>query len=157
MNRSLAAEHRRSGGFSTIELLTVLVLVAVMSALAFPSMGGYVDRSHTRRALDRVVSDVTYARILATQQGRRTAVTLAGDGTYTIDTLTAEGAWAPVRTVRLRDDFGGVTLSGGLVTLEFSSRGILTNQAEDGFIKIHRNGARDSVFVSPAGRMYRGY
>lgn len=146
-----------AGGFSAIELMTVLVLIGIGVSLAIPPMNGYVERTRTRSALDRVVTDVSFARVYAVQHGRRAALHLQGDGTYTIDTLTTGGSWAPVRTVQLRNDYGGVSITGTVSTLEFSSRGILTSQADEAVLTVSRGEHKDSVFVSPAGRLYRDF
>jgi prepilin-type N-terminal cleavage/methylation domain-containing protein len=145
-----------NSGFSLIELLTVMVIVAVLMSVAVPSMAPYIDRMRTRRALDRVVSDVAFARLTAIQNGRRTAVRFGTDGTYTVDTLSAAGTWGALRTTRLRDDFSGVSISSSENMLEFNSRGLIHNIG-DGFIRMQRGGARDSVFVAPTGRIYRDF
>ena len=147
---------RRDAGFSMIELLTSLVLVAVIVSVVAPSMDGYVDRMRTRRALDRLVSDVAFARVTAIQQGRRTAIRFLGEGQYTIDTLSTSGSWGALRTVSLRDDFRGVSISSGATSLEFSSRGLIQN-VSDGIIRMERGTVRDSVFVAPTGRIYRDF
>jgi type IV fimbrial biogenesis protein FimT len=140
-----------------IELLTVLVVVGLLVTLATPSMDNYMERTRTRRAMDRVVADVAYTRMLAAERGRRTALTMQANGTYSIDTLTNAGAWSPMRTVRLRDDYPGVTFSGTTLALQFSSRGILTNSGTETILKVASNETRDSIFVSPAGRVYRAF
>jgi len=146
---------READGFTFVEIITALVLLAIFSSMAVPAMGGYVDKVRTRGALDQLVGDVGYARILAIQQGRRTRVTVSSGATYSVDTISNGGAWGSLRSVNLDLDYQGVAFTTP-ITLEFSSRGLLTNQATDGYIKIMKNEAKDSIFVSPAGRIYRG-
>jgi prepilin-type N-terminal cleavage/methylation domain-containing protein len=149
---------QRTDGFSLVEILTALVLVALVSSMAVPSMRSYVDRTNTRRALDQLVADISYARLLAVQQGKRTAVVIDDDGSYVINVSDNAGGWVTLKAVELNDEYEGVAVEGDLAALEFSSRGLLmTELASDGFIKIVRNGVRDSVFVSPAGRVYRAF
>jgi prepilin-type N-terminal cleavage/methylation domain-containing protein len=150
------------GGFSAIELLTVLVLVTVLASIAAPSMDAYVDRTRTQRALDQLVGDVAYARLLAVQEGRSTAVRLEANGTYRIERLDAGGSWVAIRTVDLAGLYRGVgfDLEGGTAAIEFSSRGLISNFGDSGaesFLKVSRASSRDSVFVSPAGRTYRAF
>jgi prepilin-type N-terminal cleavage/methylation domain-containing protein len=149
---------KQTDGFSLVEILAALVIMALLTSMAVPSMGEYVDRTNTRRALDRVVADVSYARVLSVQQGRRVRVNLLTDGTYVISSLDDGGNWIPLRTVDLEAEYPAISLTGGVTELEFSSRGLLNSTAtSDGFIKVVRNTVRDSVFVSPAGRVYRAF
>ncbi|MEX2572146.1 MAG: GspH/FimT family pseudopilin [Gemmatimonadota bacterium] len=147
----------RSAGFSAIELLTVLVLVGVLTSLAAPAMGAYVDASRTRRAVDHFVADIAFARLLAVNEGRRIAVDIGADATYTVERLSTDGTWSTLRTVRLRDEYVGVSVVSGNARFEFSSRGLMTNETTDSTIEITRNDASAVAFVSPAGRVYREY
>ena len=148
----------RVSGFSLIEILAALVLIALMASMAVPSMNGYVDRSMTRRALDQLVSDIAFARLNAVQQGRRTTVGLQSGGTYVVRSLGTDDTWTTLKTVNLTNEYPGVAFGGDVTTLEFSSRGLLmTAIVGDGFIKISRAATRDSVFISPAGRVYRAF
>lgn len=156
MTTPMKTRQRELGGFSMIELMTVLVLIGIGASMVGPSFGTYMERSQTRRALDRVVGDVTYARMQAVQQGRRTAVNFQSDGSYTIDALATDGNWSTIRTIRLRDDYGGVTVSGA-TTLEFDSRGLLGNHSSEAFVVVGRNAIQDTVFISTVGRLYRGF
>ncbi len=148
---------RSTAGFTMLELLTVLVVVAVLASLAAPSLRGYIEQSRVQGALDRLVGDVAYARMLAVQRGGGTVIRLEGDGSYAIDTLSVTGATGSVRTVRLRDDFGGVTLDGTTSELSFDSRGLLLNQDGESFLRVSRGDLSASLFVSAAGRVYRDF
>lgn len=158
MNHGKPHSLRGRDGFSLIEILVVLVLITLITSFAAPSMSAYVDRTKTRRALDRLVGDIAYSRLIAVEQGRRTAIVIQDDGSYTIQALDESGTWVTLKTVALRNEFPGVSVGGGLMNIEFTSRGMLNGtSANDGFIKVSRASVRDSVFVSPAGRVYRAY
>lgn len=146
-----------AAGYSMIELLTVLVIIGIGASVATPAIASYIDQARSQRALDRLVVDVSYARMMAVEDGRKSAIRVQADGTYTIETLAPGGAWTPIRTVRLGDDYPGIVLSGTVSALEFSSRGLVENLAGEAYIKVSVHGARDSVFVSPAGRAYRDF
>lgn len=144
-------------GFSALELMTVLVILTIAGSLATPSLRGFVDQSRTRRALDQLVADLSYARLLAVEEGRRFGVRLQSDGSYTIESLSTGGSWTPVHNVRLRDEFDGVSLEGDVSMIEFSSRGLMTSLTGDSYVRLTVNGSRDSIFLSPAGRVYRDF
>ena len=158
MNASNERTPEKHGGFSLIELLVVLVLLSLLTAIAVPSMSGFVDRTKTRRALDRLVMDISYARVLSVQQSRRTNVAIEADGSYSISAMQDDGSWTTLRAVDLAAEYPGIAISGGLTDLQFTSRGTLdTAAAVDGFVKVSRGALRDSIFVSPAGRVYRAF
>lgn len=152
------AAPKRTAGFSLIELVTALVLTGVLLSLVAPKMDAYITRQKTRRSLDRVAGDISHARLLAVQNGRRIWIRMDPSGSYSVDSVSASGDTLPIKTVDLRQDYGEVTMT-GLSRLEFSSRGLVSNLAGDGdaYVKVVTPGYRDSLFVSPAGRIYRAY
>jgi type II secretion system protein H len=157
MRNSLNVLRRCRGGFSLIELLVAMVILAILATMALPSMGGYVDRTQTRRALDQLTADFGVARMHAVERARPTRIVMQTDGSYTIQAQSADGTWATIRSVRLRDNFPGVSLSAASTVVQFSSRGLVTNLSGDGLIRVTRNSVRDSLFISPAGRVYRAF
>lgn len=140
-----------------VEILIVLVTIALVVGLASPSLNGFVQRNQVRSALDRLAADVAFARLHAVREGRRTAINIDGDGIYTIDTMSTGGTWATVRTVNLRSDHPELTISGGDQRFEFDSRGILAGGTDNAVFAMTRGAHADSMFVSPAGRVYRDY
>lgn len=161
MNRTRQA-LRREDGYSLIELLTVLVLIAVLTSMAGPAMGRYVQQNKTRRALDLIAMDLAYARLVAVERSQRTWLRVQANGNYTVDTLAANGIDpVPVKRVNLSNDIIGLTVAEGSATqFEFSSRGMVVNYGSEtfgGVLKLTAGVARDSLFVSPAGRVYRAY
>ena len=147
---------RSPGGFTFVEIITALVLLALFSAFAVPAMSGYTDKTRTRGALDHLVADIAHARVLAVEQGRRVRVSINDDATYSVDTLSTSGGWGTYRLIDLDIDYRGVTFTAER-SLEFNSRGMLTNLGSDLFIRVTKDDARDSVFISPAGRIYRAH
>lgn len=140
-----------------IELLIVLITIAILVAAAQPSLAGFVQRNQTRRALDRLVADVSSARLQAVHDSRRTAVTIKGDGSYTIDTLSTGGVWVPSRIVQVENQFPGVVMTPADKRFEFNSRGLLVGGSDNAVIVARRGDGADSIFVSSAGRVYRDF
>ena len=147
---------RRDAGFSLIEILIVLVLMGITAALAQPSMENYVNRSKTRRALDRLTGDIAMTRMLAVRSGDRAVLEVSGTNRYRI---WVEGV--PVDTMKdvsLAEDYAGVqvqapTPDGRLV---FNGRGLLVTPGTG--LMVARFGAlADTLKITAAGRVYRAY
>lgn len=143
-------------GHSLIELLTVLVLILVIASLTAPSMSSYIAEARTRRALDRVASDIAYARMVAVRARTPAAITFSSGTAYTIVLQTSPVK--VIRSVSLRGEYAGVTVtppvtSGSLV---FDARGLLTTTNYGPIItrSIH---SADTAVITPTGRIYRDY
>ena len=67
----------RQGGFSLIELITVIAIAGVLAAIAFPAMTRYKRKEDTRDAAIGVSGMVTNARARAIASGRMTFLLLA--------------------------------------------------------------------------------
>lgn len=152
-HRLLRSRH----GYSLIELMVVVVLIGLVVSIAGPSLQGSVTRQRARRALDQTLADVAFTRVIAVREGMPTEIEFTASGRYTMRRLPPGGSPVTLRTVELWREYPGVGLDvvTGVAKLQFSSRGLLRNLSSDGFIKIASSSARDSAFVSPAGRVYR--
>lgn len=146
---------RHDAGFTLIEILVVLSLMAITAALAQPSLRAYVEESKTQRALDRLTGDIALARMLAVRSGDRTVIEVSGGDRYRIWVESV-----PVDTIRevsLAQDYAGVQLLAppdGRLT--FNGRGLLVAPASG--VVIARLGVRaDTLTITAAGRVYRAY
>lgn len=153
---------RTRDGFTLIELLMVVALMGILASLAAPRMNLYVEQTKTRRALDQISTDLSKARLMAVERSQRTWVTVGGNGNYTLDTLATNGVdRVPFKRVNLSSDIQGLSVVAGSANeFEFSSRGMVVNygqESDGGVLTVTAGSARDSLFVSPSGRVYRGF
>lgn len=146
---------RSEAGFSLMELLVVLVLVGVLASMGGPAMGEYISRQKTRRALDQVAADLSYARVAAVRSGRRAVVTFTGPSDYRVE--VAGDTAAAMRIVRLGSDYAGVVVTPPGATLEFNSRGLLVSALPQQYLVVSLGSTRDSLILTPAGRVYRDF
>jgi prepilin-type N-terminal cleavage/methylation domain-containing protein len=115
--------RRRSSvsGFTLIELVVALFIVAAAAAVALPSVGRSVDGLRLRREASQVAALVRTARLRALTEQRPVRVTLdPGRGTVT---LAAAGADPRPREIVLRAGVSARVDAGGSA-LTFSPRGV---------------------------------
>src|SRR5690606_17646652 len=146
---------RSDAGFTLVEVLVVLLLVAVLTALAGPSLSAYVGGSKTRRAVDRIATDLAYARMQAVRSGRHVVVRFDPSGSYRVEVVG--DAEAPPRHVTLANEHGGILLSAPVDSLEFDARGLVVSDPGRGIIVVSHGEQRDSLLITPAGRVYRDF
>jgi prepilin-type N-terminal cleavage/methylation domain-containing protein len=80
-------------GFSLVEVVIVLLIVAVVAAVGLPSLRPYVDRIATDQAAREITTAIAVGRHGAVMQATRARVTIAAD-TLRVDRLKAE-EWEP--------------------------------------------------------------
>lgn len=120
---------RSSRGFTIIELMITLVIVAVLLAVVVPSFTDLMARRRLEGAATELSTDLQYARTEAISRQRDVAlVTAAGGGSYTI---TAAGP-VPLKTVALPT---GVTVTQN-VTLTFTALRGVPNETAGGNVTI---------------------
>jgi type II secretory pathway pseudopilin PulG len=157
-------------GYSLVELIFVVGVVAVMAAAAIPQSIAALDRSRTKAAARHLAAWVALARMEAVKRGVYVALCFGGSGLSTSLSMFADGNGNGVRTrdiqrridrridsrVRLFDQFPGVQYEdvriGSSTLLSISPLGTATS----GTLYLRgRDGTRMGV-VSPAPPVERG-
>ena len=128
-----ARRHRRQGGFTLVELLIVVGLVAVVLALAGPSFVDYIQLQRLRGINAQLVTDINLARSEATSRNARVLMRFQADSTMscyivytsnsaaTCDCTAGDGARCPtagtgeIRTVQV-PLARGVVIAGNTTT-----------------------------------------
>lgn len=156
MNAQSKIRHRRGPlGYTMVEVVTVLVVMAVAVSLAAPAIGGIVAANRPQRAMDRVTADLSLARLQAVRAGQRASFRIDSATAYTVTIDDPAGA-RTVKRVNLREDFPGLALSPSSGTATFDSRGLLV-QSSLARITATARGKSASLTVSPVGRIFREY
>jgi len=72
-------------GFTLIEILIIVALIAIIAGLSYPSLKGTVRRAALNRSQDAVFSALEYARIKAMETGNDWVVIFSpSDSSYTV-------------------------------------------------------------------------
>jgi prepilin-type N-terminal cleavage/methylation domain-containing protein len=145
----------RTAGFSLVEIVIALVLIVILAGISFPKLGGLTARNRINTVMNQFSADVAYARALAVQtgDGARIQIRSAPAG-YSLEILR-DGVWQEAKRVEIAAEYPGFSM-GPATTLSFNSRGILV-PSNSVTVRVEQHQQRDSVFVLPTGRVYRGY
>ncbi len=88
MNKKL----RNRQGFTLIEMMTVVVVIGIVSVMAFPRFGATIDRLKMKSEMRNIVSKMRLARSEAITSKQNIGVTFdwleSGNGEYTLHVIT---------------------------------------------------------------------
>jgi len=147
---------RHETGFTVLELLTVVLIIGAMLAVAIPYLSKQTGKTSARGAADAVAALHAAARMGAIQRGR-TASLVIPTGTnkalVVANKVTSSGLDTLGKVVDLAGQFG-VTVTSTSDTISFSPRGI-GNMSSSVTIIISKQGFSDTLRVSRGGRLSR--
>ena len=135
-------------GFTLLELLVVLSIMAIMAGVSLPAMLGMRDRITVRLAAVDAARTLADARTVALTSSRRTAVRI----NQATNTLTVVSGPDTIRTLRLNEY--GVQLRTTRDSIAFGPTGIGWGAAA-ATLTLTRGGASTSLAVSRLGRIRR--
>jgi len=155
----LPSQRRDEAGYSLIEVIVALVILAIVASTAIPSFAATLGMVRGRSAAAQVTSDVAYTRMLAIRSGQGASLVFTGAASYAI--LEGSGGGAVARKfVDLSVDHPGlqvVRVTAG-TSVVFDSRGMAV--AGSGKLAIRPASASagepaDTIRISPVGMVRR--
>jgi len=135
-------------GFTLLELLVVLTILAILSGVSLPALLGMRDRITVRLAAVDAARTLADARTVALTASRRTAVRID----QVTNTLTVVSGPDTIRTLRLNEY--GVQLRTTRDTIAFGPTGIGWGAAT-ATLTLTRGSASSALAVSRLGRIRR--
>jgi prepilin-type N-terminal cleavage/methylation domain-containing protein len=114
---------RKNSGFTVIELVVVIAIVAIVTAFTIPSVMSWIPEKRLRSAGDELFSNLLYAKMQAIKNNVSWAVVF-NPPPSTLNTYEIHsdyyGADTTVKTVNLTDYGDGVRYGGGNATAPIS-------------------------------------
>jgi prepilin-type N-terminal cleavage/methylation domain-containing protein len=133
--------------FTLIELTVTLCIVSILSAIAVPRAGRFLDGIHVRGAVIEVESLFSAARHLAI--ARASQVTVEIDTVSRTIYVSADGDTLRKRAIGAEHD---VRLASTRARMTYSATGMGYGAANLSVV-VRRNSVADTVFVSRLGRL----
>ena len=150
----------RRSGFSLVEVLIAVVIVGIMSLMAYPRVSRSMIKSDLRGGRTRLANMFATARAAATQNSR-TATFVRFNGNTAVVTATPRRTTTGTGTedtlgvaVNMSTMYSASLVLGGLTAVSYDPRGWgATAPTGGGWIKLTRGSYRDSVKVDQLGRV----
>lgn len=110
----------KSNGFTLVELMTAIAVLAILAGIAVPSFRDFTANQRLRGAAFDLRTDLTLARSEALKRNSNVTITVrTADGWQSGWTVTSGGA-----TLRSRNDLGsGVIVTTDVVSITFNGNG----------------------------------
>ena len=152
----MRSKGRRYVGYTLAEILIVVTIIGIISAISLPRLGALRDKSELSGAMSRFTRGVMAARQAAIQRGKRSAFRHKSNQIWVIVDTTATDSVIVVSPVSLFDLYGvEVTEPAGLASIGYDPRGVSTQANKQVFRFKHRSNLMDSLCVSKLGNTIR--
>jgi type IV fimbrial biogenesis protein FimU len=136
---------RKQSGFTILELMVVICIVAILSAIAIPNYLAWLPKQRLRNASSELRANMQHARLAAVQANESCTVSfnLMNDS-YTIPCLN--------KTIRLSEYDASLTLGVGQGTdsITFTSRGMIDGNSTLNFF-IESDNDSQGIRIYPTG------
>lgn len=157
--------HTPKSGFSIIEVLIVVAIAAILTAIGIPAFNVFIGNTRTSTIANEFVSALNLARSEAMKRGKLVYVCRSSDGA----SCAASGAWGQGwlvadendEAIRVREGLKDPSVFEGYGEFEakvtFQSNGMLDENEEvveaDDYFKIDNMGRSMCIFINNAGRV----
>jgi len=142
----------RRTGYTLTEMMVVLIMIGVVTALSIPRLHGASSSAGLRSARQQTASYLAQAHSLAIQRGKEAWFNRSGD----VITVTVDSSGTQVIYGRAHDlsKEHGVTIpTTSHDIIKFDSRGYAIGAGTTEKVVLTRDGMRDSVCVSKLGKV----
>ena len=139
-----------SAGFSFIEILIVMLIMGILTSMAYLRFGPQFQRSRVRAAANIIATDLQTAQVLAARERKPIVFSIdAAARTYTITTRAADTVYV-LRSMADDSDYEVDTLRTTATSIEFFPNGITSGAAT---VSVASDAYSRSVTLSRAGQI----
>jgi prepilin-type N-terminal cleavage/methylation domain-containing protein len=141
--------RKRSSGFTMIEVLVVIVILAILSSLAIPGFTRWLPNYRLNGATRDFFSNIQLAKSLAIRDRAASSISFS-DNTYTV---TRDGSATPFKTVNLGNYGSGVSFGNGSAAddIKFNPMGMTMNNDEVLVTITNTRGTLRTIRIYPSG------
>jgi prepilin-type N-terminal cleavage/methylation domain-containing protein len=151
----------RRSGFSLVEVLLAVVIVSVLSLMAYPRVNSAMTKSNLRGARTRLTNMFAAARAAATQNSRTGAFVRFNGNTAVVTAAPRRSAPVGANTedtlgavVNLNTVYGATLATNGVTNVAYDPRGMATGFNAGGtWIKVSKGSYADSLKIDKLGRV----
>lgn len=142
-------------GFTFVEMMTVIVLLGVVTAIAVPRFRGAMEKQNVRSVRAGLTTLVATARGVAVQRGCPATLNLTADSVWvTACRVNAPGASEAVGGRKLVPSVYGVSLSPSAAAVTYDPRGMAT-RFQRTVVRITGPLSSDSLVINEVGKVVR--
>lgn len=151
------APTRPSRGFSLIELMVTLFVMAILLAVAVPSFKHAIDSTRLSNTSNALVADLSYARVEAASRGVQVSVAASSGNWNNGWTVIASAATSGGTPERLRvhaqvnadTDIGPTASGGSAYTVTYAPQGSLNTPTRICFLVKRTAGSHvDPIYIN---------
>ena len=142
---------RRESGFTLLEVMIVVAIIGIASAIAIPNFIEWKAQYDLREAVSGLSSNLNLARVVAMNRNRQATVTIQVGAGGLIDVSGNAGGTSIFGPHTLHRNVTG--LPGGTTNVLFSSMGLSAATANQVIQIANAKGLVYSVLVMPSGKV----